>query len=76
MVQSTSVQIRVINEKYLFYLFEDVADILRPKALMEGHVILSSLRLRQIKGFVQAFEETIYNSHLINVSINRKSSIT
>ena len=35
---------------------------------MEGHVIPSSLRFRQIKGFVQTFKDTMSNSHLINVN--------
>ena len=35
---------------------------------MEGHVIPSSLRFRQIKGFVQTFKDTMSNSHSINVS--------
>ena len=35
---------------------------------MEGHVIPSSLRFRQIKGFVQTFKGTMSDSHSINVS--------
>ena len=34
---------------------------------MEGHVIPSSLRFRQIKGIVQTFKGTMSNSHSINV---------
>ena len=39
---------------------------------MEEHVILSSVRFRQIKGFVQTFEETLSNTHSTNVSFIQK----
>ena len=42
---------------------------------MEGHVILSSLMFRLIKGFVQSSEETINNNHSINVTFFWKTSI-
>ena len=38
---------------------------------MDGHVILSSLSFRLIKGFVLIFEETINNSNSINATIIR-----
>ena len=41
---------------------------MRSKAPMEGHVIPSSLRFKQIKGFVQTFKDAMSNSHSINIS--------